>query len=132
MTIVNNADESIVDRLNKGDVVSLNADSMGYVNGVRRYTSLGEINTPKDPGSMHGVAKIVQGTVDDISVSKNMITIDCGTGLRTIRTNASTNVIIYDLERNKIFRGTLSDIEEGNVVMTKVKWHKVTTFVVFQ
>jgi len=61
-----------------------------------------------------------------------MIKIDCGTSKRTIRTSSATNVILYNRERNKILRGTLNDIEAGNIVMTKVKWHKAATLVVFQ
>jgi len=136
MTIVNNEDDSSISQLNKGDVISINADSAGYISNVRRYTSLGEIDTTKDPSNlsqnMHGVAAVVQGKVDDISISKNMIKIDCGTSKRTIRTSSATNVILYNRERNKILRGTLNDIEAGNIVMTKVKWHKAATLVVFQ
>lgn len=132
MSIVNNADDAPVSQLNKGDVISLYVNSAGYVSNVRRYTSLAEISTPKDPSSMHNVAAVVQGKVHDISVSKNVIKIDCGTNKRTIRTSNTTNVILYNLKRNKISKGTLSDIEKDNIVMTKVRYHSATTLVVFQ
>lgn len=133
MVIVDQDDNVISDPLVRGDVVSLSADSMGYVKKVKRYTSVAnrerEIISHEN---LRDIAAIVQGRVYDIDAEKGMMKLRfTGDVFKRIRIN-SVNVIIYNLERNKIFRGTIQDIEEGNIIVTKLQYSRAYTLVVFQ
>ena len=65
--------------------------------------------------------------VYDIDAEKGMMKLRfTGDVFKRIRIN-SVNVIIYNLERNKISRGTIQDIEEGNIIVTKLQYSRAYT-----
>ena len=67
------------------------------------------------------------------SADNKWIKIDCnGEKPRIVRTSDVKAVIIYDTARDKLYTGMLSDIEKDAVIVTKLKWSRATTLVVYQ
>ncbi len=130
---IEDKDGTVISQLAKGDIVSMDTDSSGKVKKVKRYTSLVQRTETSNPANADAAGQIIQGKVHAIDTTKNLIRIDCGeNGFRTIRTNSISGVTFYDLKRDRIFKGSLSDIELGSILVTKLHWHAANSFMVFQ
>lgn len=129
-------DESIAQGLKKGDVISVHTDSNGVIDKIKQYFVYGNNNVENMysyPTAMHTIETIVKGRVMENSADNKWIKIDCnGEKPRIVRTSDVKAVIIYDTARDKLYTGMLSDIEKDAVIVTKLKWSRVTTLVVYQ
>ena len=129
-------DESIAKGLKKGDVISVHTDSSGVIDKIKQYFVYGNNsaeNMYSYPTAMHTIETVVKGRVMENSADNKWIKIDCnGEKPRIVRTSDVKAVIIYDTARDKLYTGTLSDIEKDAVIVTKLKWSRATTLVVYQ
>lgn len=104
--------------LARGDVVSVYSDSSGVVRNVKLYHAQKDGAVGENPSSMYGIT-VIRGTVTKVDVSGNRIKLDCGTGTRSLRIT-SAPILIYDKKRDTIETGTLSDIDVGDYLVTKM------------
>ena len=126
-------DDSLITGITKGDVISFHTDTNGNIDAIKKYRSLADGEVYSDPSAMHTIATIPQGKVLDHDSVEKWIIVDCGGEKpRVIRTSGVTSVIIYDLEKNELYNGSLSDIENGALITTKLRWSRATTLVVYQ
>lgn len=126
-------DDSIIKGLGKGDIISFHTDSNGNIDKIEKYRSLADGEIYSYPSAMHAVAAVPQGKVIDHDPVEKWIKIDCGGEKpRIVRTANVSSVIIYDKETEQLYNGSLSDIEKGALITTKLKWSRATTVVVYQ
>lgn len=114
--------------LKQGDVISVTGNSKGLVSRIVKYHSLSD-EVHMVPGySMGGILK---GTVNKIDVENMRMKLDCGTASRTVRLE-NIPVNIYDIDGEALFIGNLNDIEEGDVVVGKLIWAKLSGIVIYK
>lgn len=129
-------EDSIAAGLQKGDVISVHTDSKGVIDKITQYFAYGDSsdeNIYNYPAAMHTIETVVKGKVMENNITDKWIKIDCnGETPRIVRTSNISSVIIYDTSRDELYTGTLNDIEENAVIVTKLKWSRATTLVIYQ
>lgn len=125
-------DPGLISGLNKGDVVSLCIGNARKITGLKVYRRLSDGEVYANPSTMHTRATVLQGKIDSISAADKRMIIDCGTGKRKVRIPNDAKIIIYDTGTGAVIRGDINDIEEGNLITTKLQWSNASAFVVFQ
>ena len=126
-------DRTILDSLEKGDVISVKLDARGYVVKVDPYYSIADGLLCTAPSEMYSNGAVAQGIVDRIDMENLCVKIDCGAdGFRTVRMPAGAMVVIYDKEFNQMRTGTIEEIEEDDFIVTKVRYSNAPMFVVYR
>lgn len=124
--------EISVDDLRQGDVIAIHADGKGDADRIELISSLADGEVYKNPDTIYAKGAILRGKAERIDPVGGRVQIDCGGKIRTVRATSSVPVIIYDRERDRIRVGTLADVEQGDEIMTRLKWLKTSGFIVFQ
>lgn len=126
-------DWDILAGLKKGDVISLNKNADGYIIEIAKHYSTDSGVVYSNPSIVHVKQALVQGTVKKIDPEKMRAIIDCGDfGERVVRGWDGMPVFIYYAERDTLYRGSLSDIEEGDAITIKIRGSKPYAFCVYQ
>lgn len=126
-------DWDILAGLKKGDVISLNKNADGYIIEIAKHYSADSGVVYSNPSIVHVKQAMVQGTVKKIDPEKMRAIIDCGDfGERVVRGWDGMPVFIYYAERDALYRGSLSDIEEGDTITIKIRGSKPYAFCVYQ
>ena len=118
--------------LKQGDVISFITNQNSYIEQVKKYRTLTSGDVYENPSSLYSAGAVVQGKVMKNDCASYRLKIDCDTSVRTVRLPADSIVTIYDTEKNKVRRGTIYDIEEGNAILCKCQYNQTKSFVVFQ
>ncbi len=133
-------DPSIVNKLSRGDVVSLYADSTGYVDGVVTYLDFNEDEVFDATASKYYAkpsdryaAAVIKGKMMAFDMNEKWMKLDTQSDApAVIRTNNITSVFIYDLDSGNISYGSVNDIEIGAIVVAKVRDYIIRNLVVYQ
>ncbi len=115
--------------LKQGDIISVAGNSSGLVSRIIRYHSLSDDVYKMPP--VYGRGDIFKGAVHKIDVDKMRMVVDCGTATRAVRL-VSQPVIIYDMSDEALSVGNLNDIEEGDIVVGKLIWARLSGIVIYK
>lgn len=126
-------DQTILSQISKGDVLSVGLDSEGYVSDISIHRSLTDTNLNANPNIVHSREALVHGKVELVNASQRRLKINCGEyGMRTIKCHDGMPVFIYDSEDDRFYRGTLADVEKGNLFTSKLRGSKPHAIVVYR
>lgn len=134
-----------MNRLKKGDVISVTSDSKGNILSAKRYCSSegGEMKIYVKPVvgnndmETYRLEMMVYGTVVKNDTGNTLVKIDIdgdeGDACRVVRVSQDAAVIVYDRVTNELRMGNIYDIEKGAQIMTKINQsNAVGAMVIYQ
>lgn len=126
--------------LSRGDIIALHADKLGYVDAVTRYCTAaiaagsieGFRSGPANAAQVHALQTIIKGEVKKTDVDGDRIKVNCGGEDLTMRVSKNTTIMIYDAKMDKLIKGKLDDVEQGDRIVAKLSWSEHMGIVVYK
>ncbi|MBR5152812.1 MAG: hypothetical protein IKW60_04720 [Clostridia bacterium] len=127
-------DKTLADSIKPGDTISAKLDGKGYLIDKTIHCALDATRwTYTAPSNLRGNGIMFVGTVEKTDVIGNRMKLKGVDNVdRYIRTTANVPIAIWDKESGKTIRGTLGDIEIGDLIVTKMNYFNLKGIVVYR
>lgn len=125
-------DENIFDGLKTGDIIQIEKNANGFVDGYTEVYKNTQFGTLYDDGQpdMYNVSIDIRGYVLGIDASRYVMKLNINATPVYIKSNSAPNVVM--VEGSKVRTGTFNDIRMGDYIVGRVGYGQISDVVIIR